>query len=131
MNKGFPQEKQDWNLNFVFSQEIGRLITEVNKAATLDINSWNLSLRILYRNIHGYEKVNLDHMRQVDEKMRLINTKLTAIKTTSTKDSKNRMEKETLDLLDQVHTELTDEFFSSGLAKFSVTKKEGLEIYES
>ena len=69
----FKEQDRDWNLNKGFGDVLIDNIVDVDYAAKQgDIKVWFNSLRILYRNICGYKKINADTIKSVDKKMQQV-----------------------------------------------------------
>lgn len=132
----FSGTEKDWNLNKGFGDVLIDNIVDVDEAAkTGDVKLWFNSLRILYRNVCGYKKIDDTVITAVNKKMMECRKTLNYLDTPSlTADGKveKRVKKLHLKLeLDGVNISLISAMHKAGLIfplhKYS-PKYSGMEI---
>lgn len=66
----------EWNINQGFGILLLKLIDEVNHASLRDNLEWFNTMRVLFRNIEGIEKIDAEKMENLDKKMMLLSNRL-------------------------------------------------------
>ena len=59
---------EEWNINKGFGDVLTGLIDQVNQAAYQgDVLQWFNALRILFRNVAGHKKMNVEKVKEIDD----------------------------------------------------------------